>query len=912
VTAPAGSGSGREEPRAAAPADPLRVLVVEDSDDDVLLILRHLRRGGFETAHRKVRTREEMTRALEEGGWDLVISDYRIPGFDADRALEVVKASGRKLPFLIVSGAVGEEAAAESLRAGAHDFLLKENLARLPHVVARELREAEHRRRRQEAERRSALAEARYRALFEQSRDGIAVTTRDGRFLEGNAAILRMLRVSRQELSTLNARDLYVDPEERVRLIRRLEGGEEIVDHSVELRRSDGSTFHALLSTIPWQGGRGEGEGQISIVRDRSDEVRARKRLEESEKRFRQIAERIDDAFWMTTPDKSEMLYVSPAYEEIWGRNREELYENPGTWLEAVHPDDRERLREAIPRQIAGDYDEEFRIVRPDGEVRWVRDRAFPIRNEGGEVHRIVGVAKDITEERKAQEARRRAEERYRALVENSGDVIGILGPDFTTRYVTPSMRRVLGYEPEEIVNTRGVSRLHPDDREWVVAELEELQERPGDTVVQNHRLIAKDGSVRHVESIATNLLHLPSVRGIVINLRDVTEQKELEEQLRQSQKMEAIGRLAGGVAHDFNNLLTVIEGRADFALDGLGDDSPLREDLHEILGAAERAASLTRQLLAFSKHQILQPTTLDLNRVVGEMEQMFGRIIGEDVELRVDLDGEPLGVEADPAQLQQVLLNLVVNAREAMPEGGRLTIRTGCVASVSELETQEGWHGSRELGRGPLCWLQVRDTGEGIAEEIRDRIFDPFFTTKAEGTGLGLSTVHGIVEQSGGAMAVESAPGEETTITVLFPRVDLPGEEERPAPSSRAELDAGETVLVVEDDDAIRSVVVRTLRKFGYDVVAARDAPHALELANQTLPPPGLLLTDVVMPGIDGPELARTLSERFPDLRVLFMSGYSGDVVWDERRPAEEIDFLAKPFLPEELVRKVREVLEG
>lgn len=493
----------------------LRVLFVEDTPDDALLVARELERGGFEVDAERVETLDGLQTALQDRAWDLVIGDYHLPGLPVARMVAAIREHDPDVPFLMVSGTVDEQAALEVMRAGAHDFLSKDRLERLIPALERELREAAVRRR--EAE------------------------TRD----------------------------------------------------------------------------------QLAL----------------SEARFRLIAEHIEDTFWISAPDKSSFDYVSPAYETTWGRSRDSLYSNPKQWLESVHPEDRQRVSGALPAQPRGEFEERYRIVRPDGEVRWIWDRAFPVHDEDGRVARVVGVAEDIT------------------------------------------------------------------------------------------------------------------------------ERVTLEERLLHSQKMEAVGRLAGGVAHDFNNLLTVIGGRADLLLMEVGHDSELREDVEEIQRAVRHASSLTRRLLAFSKRQILNLQRIRVEEVVGEMEQMARRIIGETVGLEVELSEAPGDVVADPGQLEQVILNLVVNAREALESAtGLIRIRTGRAAEdLAPLPPES-------KGDPTWCTVEVADNGSGIAPHVLDRIFEPFFTTKREGTGLGLSTVFGIVDQLGGGIDVESEPGRGTRFRIHLP----------------------------------------------------------------------------------------------------------------------------------------------
>jgi CheY-like chemotaxis protein len=369
-------------------------------------------------------------------------------------------------------------------------------------------------------------------------------------------------------------------------------------------------------------------------------------------------------------------------------------------------------------------------------------------------------------------------------------------------------------------------------------------------------------------------------------------EQRRLEDQVRQTQKMEAVGRLAGGVAHDFNNQLTVINGCADLLLDEAPPGEPAHGLADEIRRAGEQAASLTRQLLAFGRRQITAPTILDLNDVVREVEKMLRRLIGEHIELATDLEPAGARVKADPGLMVQLLMNLAVNARDAMPDGGRLTVRTQVIK-----------------GR---VRLMVADTGVGMDAQTKAHIFEPFFTTKpaGEGTGIGLATVHGIVEQSGGSIAVESAPGSGTTFRIELPScVDaLPAPETlRPA---RAQPVSRETVLLVEDEDLVRSLAQRVLEQRGYRVFAAQGATDALDLHSQIPGRVDLVVTDVVMPGLGGRQLAERLRERQPDLPVLFMSGYTTDDVLRQGIQAEEMHFIQKPFTPDGLARKVRDVL--
>ena len=422
-----------------------------------------------------------------------------------------------------------------------------------------------------------------------------------------------------------------------------------------------------------------------------------------------------------------------------------------------------------------------------------------------------------------------------------------------------------------------------------------------------------RDGSWRVLESVCESLLEDPAVAGVVINSRDITERREAEdelhesrEQLLQSQKMEAVGRLAGGVAHDFNNLLTAIKGFTELLLLDFDQRDPRYPFAHEIQAAANRAASLTRQLLAFSRKQVLQPRVIDLNASVTDMEKMLRRLIGEDVELVTNRAPDLGRIKADPGQIEQILLNLVVNARDAMPSGGRLAITTWN-ESVSPEQAQR--HG--EAAPGTYAVVSVRDTGAGMSKEVQRRIFEPFFTTKEQGrgTGLGLSTVYGIVQQSGGFVSVESAPGEGADFRVYLPAVD----EGVPQTDQRLEsgpVEGTETVLLVEDEKAVRVLVRRVLDRMGYTVLEAEHGPQALEIMAARTEPVDLLLTDVIMPGMSGRELADQLQRSHPGIKVLFMSGYTDEAISQHGVLVSGVAFLETPCTPDILLRRVREVL--
>ena len=506
---------------------------------------------------------------------------------------------------------------------------------------------------------------------------------------------------------------------------------------------------------------------------------RAEADLRESEERFRQLAKNISEVFWMTDQAKKEVLYISPAYETIWGRSCKSLVEQPQSFFDAIHPDDRPRVVTTFQAKSGVPHELEYRIVRPDFSVRWIRDRAFPVRDAAGLVIRLAGVAEDITEKR------------------------------------------------------------------------------------------------------------------------------QLEMQLQQSQKMQAIGRLAGGVAHDFNNLLSVIFGHS--ALLAASSPSPerLRASIAEINSAAERAAALTRQLLALGRRQVVEPKVLDLGSVLAESKSLLRRLIGEDVRLTMNISPGLRPVNVDPGQINQVLMNLALNSRDAMPQGGELTIE------AHDVEFEVASASIRpEQGPGRYVLFAVTDTGCGMTPEIQAQIFEPFFTTKSDSTGLGLSVVDGIVKQCGGYLTLASRPGRGTTFRIYLPAVEGSPQGSALNPSSKP-VTGHETILLVEDEAPVREVTALLLESLGYRVLQVSDAEEALDLVNDTRAKIDLLLTDVIMPTLSGRELAEAIRLRDPSIKVVFQSGHTDDIVVRYGILHAEVAFLQKPFTVDALAKKIREVLD-
>jgi PAS domain S-box-containing protein len=501
-----------------------------------------------------------------------------------------------------------------------------------------------------------------------------------------------------------------------------------------------------------------------------------------------------------------------------------------------------------------------------------------------------------------AKELFKDSDKKFRLLFEDHPQPMWVTEPETGKILEANAAARTLyEYSPEEFRNlTLKELEAPPDGSEPASA-----APAPAGVRIWRHRTQA--GRLIDIEAALHEISYGGAAADLAV-LMDITGRRRLEDQLRQAQKMEAVGMLAGGIAHDFNNLLTIIAGYSQLILNSLGPSDPNRHSVEQIMKAGERAAALTKQLLAFSRRQVLQPRVLDVNKLVNGLSAMLRRLIGEDVELRLVLPGDLGTVSADPGQMEQVLMNLVVNARDAMPKGGILTVET---KNVHLDQNYAGRHIAVKPGRYIL--LAVSDTGAGMDEATKARLFEPFFTTKAsgKGTGLGLSTVFGIVKQSGGSVEVYSEPGKGTSVKVYLPRIDQPAAIE--AEAARKKSGRGsETILLVEDDEMVRTLVRETLVRDGYRILDASGPAEAKKISDQFKSPIQLMITDVVMPKVSGRELADQLTRRRPDMKVLYMSGYTDNAVLNNGILQKEVAFLQKPFTPALLTEKVRDVLEG
>ncbi len=594
-------------------------------------------------------------------------------------------------------------------------------------------------------------------------------------------------------------------------------------------------------------------------------------------------------------------------YDEVRGR----LF-----WDILLPPEDRSAMREKFLNPSGDQFPSrhESGLLTKDGGTRLIAWSNAAVLDEKGDVEFVISTGSDITEMKSWQQALKESEEKYRLLFENATDAIYLIDP--VSSLILDSNKKaglMAGFSSGELKEMT-ILDLHPaEERATLAAQLSDLGDTAGKPIFNGFHHRRKDGTLLPIVINATRIV-LGDRDVVLLMVRDMTEQVLLEKerediqgQLLQSQKMESIGRLAGGVAHDFNNLLTSILGYAELALMDLPLDNPVREHVEVVRSAGEKAAALTRQLLAFSRKQLLETRAVSLNSVVAHMSKMLERVIGEDVLLELKVDPSVRNIMADPGQVEQILMNLVVNSRDAMPTGGRLVIETRNVIFDEGLTLRQ-----RGLQPGRYVMLAVTDTGQGISKDAQEHIFEPFFTTKelGKGTGLGLATVYGIVKQHGGHIYIYSEPGHGTTFKVYFPAAAEAEKDVFPYESEKV-VGGHETVLVVDDEPSIRRLVADTLLPLGYNVLGAASAQEALQLGSASHDRIDLLLTDVIMPMMNGPEMAELFREEHPEAKVIFMSGYLDTRIARMGRQSLEKTFLQKPLTPKKLARKLRAVLD-
>jgi PAS domain S-box-containing protein len=749
----------------------------------------------------------------------------------------------------------------------------------------------------------------RYRLLFDHSFDAVFLTRPDGTIRQANEAACRLFRMSEEELRRASRAGILVHDQSLTEALEaRSRSGR--VRAELTFIRGDGSRFPGdTTSVVISEAGR-EPRAFV-IVRDLSDVRRAEEAVRERNEYIETVLENAPIGFAVNTIDDGVARFVSRRFERIYGLEPGSLH-SVDEFFEKVYrdPRTREQARSRLMADIAsGDPARMVWENQPlrleSGETRYISATNIPLP----EKNLMVSTALDVTPRVQAEEAAREGERRFQSLVEAANEAI-FVQVDERFAYVNEATVRLFGADDAaSLLGKPVVEHFHPACRDVVRGRIRRLNEERKPVPLLEEAVLRPDGSAVTVEVTASPIFYAGR-SGAVVFARDVGERKRLEAQLLQAQRLESVGRLAGGVAHDFNNMLSVILGYAELRLSMMSEGDPGRGDLEEIMNAARRSAGLTRQLLAFAGRQVLVPRVLNLNECVSNTLRMLERLIGEDVTLEWK-PGEALwSVRIDPSQVDQLLANLVVNARDAMPKGGRITLET---ANEVLDERSFAMHHPHFIP-GEYVRLAVSDTGVGMPPEVVRRVFEPFFTTKpaGQGTGLGLATVYGIATQHSGLIDLDSQPGVGTRFVIWFPRREDAAVEPSPAPPPAVGASQGtETVLVVEDSESILKLARTMLALLGYRVLPAGTAVEALAMAQRYPEAIDLLITDVVMPGMSGRELAEQLRTGRPELKVLYMSGYAADVISRHGVSEERVEFLPKPFTLTDLATAVRSALD-
>ena len=761
--------------------EPLKVLIAEDNPADAELALLGLRRAGFDPQGAVVETEADFRREVALGV-QIVLSDYSMPELHALRALELTQETGLDIPFIIISGTIGEETAVEAMKKGAADYLLKDRLGRLGAAVKTALEQAKLRREHRNEHASLLESERRFREMLEKMDLFAAVLDRRGIVTFCNEAMLRVTGWRREEVIGEDWFSKFApapNAERRKHYLEAIEAGTIPAHIANSILTRQGDVREVMWNNTMLRDSDGKVIGAACVGEDATDRHRAERSLRASEERFRQIAENIQEVFWMADSEMEQMLYVSPAYSKIWGRPTEALYASPRAWIDAVHPDDRENVMKAAgTKRGLGTYDETYRVIRPDGTVRWIRDRAFPVRDDAGRIYRYVGTAEDIT------------------------------------------------------------------------------------------------------------------------------DRKRLHEQYLRAQRLESIGMLAAGIAHDLNNVLAPVLMATPMLREHITGADDL-EMLTTVERSAKRGAALVKQILGFAHGISGEPTPIQSKHLLNDIAAIIEETFPKSIQLETHIPKDLWIVNGNPTQIHQVLLNLCVNARDAMPRGGRLTIRAEnrILDDLSALAIE---------GARPGRWLvlQVEDNGTGIDPGILAHIWEPFYTTKTAdmGTGLGLSTVRGIVETHRGFTVLSTQEGKGTRFSVYLPVSDgVPGSETVASPAPRGD---GQFILVVDDEANIREMVKTIVSRHGYRVLAAVDGIEAISALAQQVGDIDLVVTDMVMPRLGGQQLIDVIRRLNPEAKVLAISGGAQDKDLTAGPSSHADAFLMKPFTADALLQEIHTLL--
>jgi PAS domain S-box-containing protein len=877
------------------------ILVVDDQPKNTELLEAHLVPQGYEVV--KAANGEEALKILSGNQIDLVLLDVMMPRMSGFEVLEKIRADKktRLIPVVMVTVLKETEDRVKALEAGCDDFISKpfdrhELLVRVKSLLRIKSLHDEVEEAREYAE-----------SVINTVREPLIALDQDLMVVSVNRSFYEFFKVKPEETIGQLIYDLGNKQWDIPRLRELLETilPEKTSFDDYEVEHDFATIGRRIMLLNARQIVRAMGKERIILmaIEDVTEHRQLEDLLEQSEERYRRIFETAADGIVLLEKREGHIVHANPAAVEMLGYSEAEYI---GKMLQDIgvhlNMSDFPAIMESLSKRGILNYDDV--PVKTKSGQNFYADIYMVNRAKLAQCN-----IRDITNRKKAEQVLKESEERYRIIFEGAAE--GIVVADIETRrirYCNPAICEMLGYAEEELIEL-GVTDIHPKESlDHVLAEFE-AQARGDKILAPNLPCLRKDGSVVFADVQSTSAV----IDGLECNMgffTDVTKRRQIETQLRQAQKMEAIGTLAGGVAHDFNNILTSIIGNAELMLMTIGKDDSLREEIEEIKIAGERAAVLTRQLLAFSRKQIVQPKILDLNKLLTGIEKMLVRLIGEDIEILMIPESALWKVKIDPGQMDQVIMNLVVNAKDAMPLGGKVTIETANMDLDGNYFSKQGIIEARP---GPYVMMAVSDTGSGMDKGVQEHIFDPFYTTKeiGKGTGLGLSTIYGIVKQNNGFIWVYSEPGQGSTFKIYLPKVKGKFKEEKKEQTSVENLGGSETVLIVEDDNSLRKLAQKSLQPHGYRVLVAENGEDALRISKEHEGTIDLLITDVVMPKMDGKETAERLQPLHPQMKVIYMSGYTDDAIVHHGVLEPGLNLLEKPFSPEGFARKVREVLD-
>ncbi|HLP14793.1 MAG TPA: PAS domain S-box protein [Bacteroidota bacterium] len=891
----------------------LRILVVEDSEDDALLVLHHIRAGGYDIEHERVETSEAMQAALHGAQWDIVLSDFKLPHFNGLEALRLVKEFDVDIPFIIISGTIGEEIAVEAMQAGAHDYIMKNNLTRLLPAIERELRESKSRVQRKLLERKQEESEARLRLqsmALESAANSIAISDKDGAIIWANHALCDLTGYAMEEIIGQNPRLFKSDVQEPGfyhALWNTILSGSVWHDEIVN-RRKDGTLYMEEMTITPVYNQEGKITNFIAIKQDITERKHAEQRLIQSESRLHE-AQRLahignweldltSDAFICSdeicTMFEFDLSRANAKYERFRG---------------AIHREDREMVIAVYTASVRNNtpYSIDHRLWFPDGRIKYVQEQGKTSYAKDGSPLRSVGTVQDITERKMAEEALKQSEERYRNLFNEdlTGDYVVL--PNGTLIACNSAFVRIFGFSSiEEALHTNiaGVYKSPEEQRDIIrmVCERRKIE-------YYEHALRRKDGSTVYV---VENVIGKFNSTGDLIEIQgyvfDDTERKILQQQFIQVQKMESLGVLAGGIAHDFNNVLGIILAYASKLQMGKQTTEQVTRALAVIVDAVERGAGLVKQILTFARKADVVYGVVDANVMIKELAKLLTETLPKTIRVITELDENIPSVTVDTTQFHQALLNLCVNARDAMPTGGTLKMRTHLLSHAEVMALIPQASDEKYLR------ISVSDTGIGMDDATKERIFEPFFTTKekGKGTGLGLAVVYGIVKSHKGYVTLDSTLGRGSTFHLFFPVSTSPSKAIEDAKYPVEEIKGGdETILVVEDEGPLVSFLKSMLEAKGYSVLTAMDGIDALDMYHRHKDEIDLVVSDMGLPRLSGDKIYYQLQEMDPALKVILASGYIEPEKKSELLKSGAKEFIQKPYLPFDVLMKIRKVLD-